>query len=62
MNEKKAKAKEEAEAKKAAEAAEVASILAELAAVPKGAKKPVGRDNMYKTYHPKMVEAAWYEW
>eukprot|EP00877_Chromochloris_zofingiensis_P001129 jgi/Chrzof1/11016/Cz05g20150.t1 len=61
VNEKKAKAKADAEAKKAAEAAEVAKLLEEARSVPKGARKPVGRD-MYKAYHPQMVEAAWYDW
>lgn len=45
----------------AAEAAEVAKLLEEARSVPKGARKPVGRD-MYKAYHPQMVEAAWYDW
>lgn len=46
----------------AAEAADVERILSELGALPKGAKKPVSPDGMFKAYHPKMVEAAWYDW
>lgn len=45
----------------AAEAAEVAQLLVEVRGVSKGAKKPVSGD-MYKAYHPQIVEAAWYDW
>eukprot|EP00775_Hariotina_reticulata_P010346 gene10346-10503_t len=60
-NEKKANKKAEAEAKKAAEALEVERMLTELSSVPKGSKKAISAD-MYKAYHPKMVEATWYDW
>ncbi len=43
-----------------AEAAEVAAQLAAAQAVPKG-RKPEGLD-MPKAYHPKIVEAGWYDW
>jgi hypothetical protein len=39
----------------------VAKLIEAAAATPKGAKKALGGD-MYKAYHPKAVEAAWYEW
>ncbi|GIL56694.1 hypothetical protein Vafri_11999 [Volvox africanus] len=58
---KKAKEKAEAEAKKKAEAEEVTGLIAAAKATPKGEKKQV-EGAMYKAYHPKMVEAAWYEW
>ncbi|GFR43813.1 hypothetical protein Agub_g4939 [Astrephomene gubernaculifera] len=58
---KKAKEKAEAEAKKKAEAEEVASLIAAAQSTPKGEKKQLP-ESMYKAYHPKMVEAAWYEW
>lgn len=45
----------------AAEAAEVSKLLDEVRSVPKGDKKPVSGD-MFKAYHPQMVEAAWYDW
>ncbi|WIA29336.1 hypothetical protein OEZ86_011841 [Tetradesmus obliquus] len=60
-NEKKANKKAEADAKKAAEAAEVQRIMDSLGAVAKGAKKPCDGE-MFKSYNPKMVEAAWYDW
>eukprot|EP00195_Chlamydomonas_chlamydogama_P009622 CAMPEP_0202896952 /NCGR_PEP_ID=MMETSP1392-20130828/5840_1 /ASSEMBLY_ACC=CAM_ASM_000868 /TAXON_ID=225041 /ORGANISM="Chlamydomonas chlamydogama, Strain SAG 11-48b" /LENGTH=1288 /DNA_ID=CAMNT_0049582479 /DNA_START=84 /DNA_END=3950 /DNA_ORIENTATION=- len=59
---KKASAKADAEAKKKAEAEEVAMLIAAANATPKGARKEVTPDNMCKTYHPKLVEATWYEW
>jgi hypothetical protein len=45
----------------AAEAAEVQRIMDGLAAVAKGDKKPTDGE-MFKSYNPKMVEAAWYDW
>jgi hypothetical protein len=45
----------------AAEAAEVQRILDSLSAVAKGDKKPTDGE-MFKSYNPKMVEAAWYDW
>ncbi|KIY98671.1 hypothetical protein MNEG_9290 [Monoraphidium neglectum] len=74
-NDKKAKAKAEADAKKArckgrnvcavrvaaAEAEEVAKLLAEVRSTPKGERKIMPAE-LYKGYHPTMVEAAWYEW
>jgi valyl-tRNA synthetase len=45
----------------AAEALEVERMLTQLMAVPKGSKKAISSD-MYKAYHPKMVEATWYDW
>jgi valyl-tRNA synthetase len=59
---KKAGKKAEAEAKKAAEAAEVAALVEEARATPKGAKKAVARGRMFRAYHPRLVEAAWYDW
>eukprot|EP00798_Chlamydomonas_sp_ICE-L_P023645 gene23645-9174_t len=62
-NDKKAAAKVEAEAKKKAESEEVAGLLAAARATPKGTKKDTSkRESMSKTYHPMLVEAAWYEW
>ena len=58
---KKAKAKDEAEAKRAAEAAEVDLWISAARATPLGAKKDVSGE-MPKSYAPKAVEAAWYEW
>jgi len=54
--------KAEAEAKKAAEAAEVAALVDAARATPKGAKKDVRRGGMFRAYHPRLVEAAWYDW
>jgi valyl-tRNA synthetase len=45
----------------AAEAEEVARLVAAARATPKGECKRLATD-MYKGYHPAMVEAAWYEW
>lgn len=61
VNEKKAKAKAEAEAKKLGEAEEVAKLIAAAKATPAGSKKDTSGE-MPKAYHPKFVEAAWYEW
>lgn len=47
--------------RQAAEAAEVQRIMDSLGAVAKGAKKPCDGE-MFKSYNPKMVEAAWYDW
>jgi hypothetical protein len=45
----------------AAEAADVARLVGEARSTPKGAKKSIPAE-MYKAYHPQMVEAAWYDW
>jgi valyl-tRNA synthetase len=62
---KRAAAKAEAAAKKRAAAGgadEVAAQLADARATPTGARKALTPSNMCKTYHPKIVETAWYEW
>ncbi|GAX73886.1 hypothetical protein CEUSTIGMA_g1336.t1 [Chlamydomonas eustigma] len=61
-NDKKATLKAEAEAKKKAEADEVLALLVRAQATPNGEKKDTSPDTMCKTYHPKVVETAWYEW
>ena len=58
---KKAKSKAEAEEKRAAEAAEMESWVTAARATPLGSKKDVSGE-MPKSYAPKAVEAAWYEW
>ena len=45
-----------------AEAEEVSSLIAGARATPSGSKKDTSPSSMCKTYHPKVVEAAWYEW
>jgi len=45
----------------AAEAADVSRLVSEARSTPKGEKKAVTPE-MYKAYHPQMVEAAWYDW
>jgi hypothetical protein len=45
----------------AAEAADVARLVDEARSTAPGAKKVLPPD-MYKAYHPQMVEAAWYDW
>ena len=45
-----------------AEADEVAALVDAAKATPMGDKKDVSPTNMCKTYHPKLVETAWYEW
>ncbi len=44
------------------EADEIALLLSQAKATPAGEKKPLTPENMCKSYHPKIVEAAWYEW
>ncbi|KAG2438857.1 hypothetical protein HXX76_005397 [Chlamydomonas incerta] len=61
VEDKKAKEKAEAEAKKKADAEEVAALIAAARSTPKGAKKELP-GSMYKAYHPRAVEAGWYEW
>jgi hypothetical protein len=39
----------------------VAKLVAAVRSTPKGACKRLGEE-MYKGYHPAMVEAAWYDW
>jgi hypothetical protein len=45
----------------AAEAADVERLVSEARSTPKGSKKSLPPD-MYKAYHPQMVEAGWYDW
>ena len=40
----------------------MASLIACARSTPKGAKKDMASNTMCKTYHPKVVETAWYEW
>jgi len=58
---KKAKAKAEADAKKAADALETESWINAARSTPTGSKKDISGE-MPKSYAPKAVEAAWYEW
>ncbi len=44
-----------------AEAEEVAALIAAARATPKGDKKST-EGAMFKAYHPRMVEAAWWVW
>lgn len=60
-NEKKAKAKAEADAKKQAEAEEVAALIAAARSTPPGEKKDTSA-GMFRSYNPRAVESAWYEW
>jgi len=45
-----------------AEAEEVAALLAGAQSTPSGSKKDTSPETMCKTYHPKIVETAWYQW
>lgn len=40
----------------------MAALVDAAKATPMGDKKDVSPTNMCKTYHPKLVETAWYEW
>jgi hypothetical protein len=43
------------------EASEVAALMDAAKAIPPGQKPPVDGE-MYKAYHPQVVEAGWYDW
>ena len=40
----------------------MAALLAGAQSTPSGSKKDTSPETMCKTYHPKIVETAWYQW